>query len=307
MISTDDLRFFAAISTAPSLASAARALNVSPPAVTQRLRNLEERLGVRLVERSSRNLTLTEEGELLAQQGGDVLAALHNLDDALADRRAEVTGKLRIVASLGFGRCHVAPVVAKFQAEFPKVKVDLLLSDRLGRIPEDAWDLAIQVGGSESAPPSLNMIHLAPNERLVCASRAYLARCGVPTAPEDLRKHSCIVLRENDADVTLWRFKPEGRSEQRIRIDAELATNDGEVARAWALAGHGIISRSEWHIGDDIRAGRLVQLLPAYPLPTAPIIALLGSRQQARAARTRFFLKRLQSALTPTPWRLYPT
>lgn len=304
MLTTEDLRFFAAIASARSLAAAARDLNVSPSAVTQRLRALEERLSVHLVDRAGRHLTLTDEGELLAQRGRDVIDALRELDDALAERRGQVAGHLHVIAPLGFGRRHVAPVVAAFQQEHPQVKIDLFLSDRLGGVPASTWDVAVHVGEMERATPSLIVRALASNERFVCAAPDYLDRHGTPMAPDELPSHACIALRENDEDVTLWRFQPaSGGPEERVRVEPHLASNDGEVVRNWALAGRGIIVRSEWDVADDLRAGRLVRLLGTYVLPSAPVVALLGSRRQARAARTGRFLDALKAALDPAPWR----
>lgn len=305
MLTTDDLRFFAAVARATSLAAAARDLNVSPPAVTQRLRALEARLHVHLVDRSGRHLTLTDEGELLAERGRQVLDGLSEIDDALAERRGEVRGHLRIVASLGFGRRYVAPVVAAFQVGHPELKIDLALSDRLGGVPgSGGWDLAIHVGETDQAAPGLIMRSLAPNDRWVCAAPSYLRRYGAPETPGALRKHTCIALRENDEDVTLWRFRSEGAAdEERVRVEPNLASNDGEVVRSWALAGRGIIVRSEWDLVEDVRAGRLVRLLTNRILPAAPVVALLGARRQARAARTGRFLDALQQSLEPVPWR----
>ena len=302
MLATDDLRFFLAVAEAPSLAAASRALDVSPPAVTQRLRALEERLGTHLVDRAGRHLALTDEGELLAERGRAILDALGELDEALAARRGQVVGHLRVVAPLGFGRRHVAPVAAAFQAAHPEVAIDLTLSDRLGGVPEGTFDLAVHVGEIAGAAPGLIARRLAPNARIVCAAPAYLAARGEPSVPDDLRRHACIALRENDEDVTLWRFRRDG-AEVRIRIEPRLASNDGEVVRGWALAGRGIILRSEWDVADDLRAGRLVRLLQDFAAPEAPVVALIGARRRARAARTRRFLDALAAALDPAPWR----
>ncbi|WP_279358271.1 LysR family transcriptional regulator [Methylobacterium indicum] len=302
MLATDDLRFFLAVAEAPSLAAASRALDVSPPAVTQRLRALEERLGTHLVDRAGRHLALTDEGELLAERGRAILDALGELDEALAARRGQVVGHLRVVAPLGFGRRHVAPVAAAFQAAHPGVAIDLTLSDRLGGVPEGTFDLAVHVGEIAGAAPGLIARRLAPNARIVCAAPAYLAARGEPSVPDDLRRHACIALRENDEDVTLWRFARDGR-EARVRIEPRLASNDGEVVRGWALAGRGVILRSEWDVADDLRAGRLVRLLQDFAAPEAPVVALIGARRRARAARTRRFLDALAAALDPAPWR----
>ncbi|MFE1603027.1 LysR family transcriptional regulator [Methylobacterium sp. ID0610] len=303
MVDMDDLRFFVAVAAAPSLAAAARALNVSPPAVTQRLRALEARLGVHLLDRSGRGLTLTDEGELLAERGRDLLAGFDDLSNALAERRGQVIGHLRVVAPLGFGRRHVAPVVAAFRAQHSGVRIDLLLSDRLGRIPSETWDLAVHVGETREVTPSLTVRSLAPNERILCAAPAYLAQRRAPRSPAELRDHTCIALRENDEDVTLWRFRSGSGAEERVRIEPELASNDGEVARGWALAGLGVLVRSEWDVTEDLKAGRLIRLLEGYALPSAPVVALLGSGRRARAARTERFLEALRQSLDPLPWR----
>ncbi|GJD60831.1 LysR family transcriptional regulator [Methylobacterium frigidaeris] len=302
MLGTDDLRFFLAIAEAPSLAAASRALDVSPPAVTQRLRALEERLGMLLVDRAGRHLALTDEGELIAERGRQILDSLGELDEALGARRGQVVGHLRIVAPFGFGRRHVAPVAAAFQAAHPQVAIDLRLSDRLGSVPAGTFDLAIHVGEIAQAAPGLIVRRLAPNDRVACAAPAYLAAHGTPAIPADLRLHACIALRENDEDVTLWRFRRDGQDE-RVRIEPRLASNDGEVVRGWALTGCGIILRSEWDVAADLRAGRLVRLLPGYALPDAPVVALLGAPRRARAARTGRFLDVLAAALDPAPWR----
>ncbi|MGU3538052.1 LysR substrate-binding domain-containing protein [Methylobacterium sp. A54F] len=303
MLDTNDLRFFVTVAASPSLAAAARSLNVTAPAVTQRLRGLEKRLRVHLVDRSGRGLTLTNEGELLAERGRALLGGFDDLNDALAERVGRVTGHLRIVAPLGFGRRHVAPVAAAFRVRHPGVRIDLLLSDRLGRIPAETWDLAIHVGEIRDATPSLTVRALAPNDRILCAAPAYLARHPAPRTPAELRDHACIALRENDEDVTLWRFRAVDGSEARVRVDAGLVSNDGEVVRGWALAGLGVIVRSEWDIADDLRAGRLTRLLDGYALPSAPVVALLGSERRSRAARTEKFLEALGRSFEPIPWR----
>ena len=304
MFNSDDLHFFNAVAASASLAAAARILEVSPPAVTQRLRALEARLGVQLINRNGRHLTLTNEGELLAEEGLKIADAMTELADALTERRGEVAGHLRIIAPLGFGRRYVSPIVADFQARNPRLQIDLILTDRLGRTPASAWDIAVHVGSLDDATPSLSVRPLAPNERFLCASPGYLARREMPTAPGDLRQQSCIALRENDEDVTLWRFHSRlTGAEEKVRVEPCLASNDGEVVRSWALAGLGLIVRSEWDVADDLRSGRLVRVLADYDLPAAPIVALVGTRRAARAARTRRFLDELMSSFKQPAWR----
>jgi len=301
MISTDDLRFFVTLAASSSLAAAARALNVTPPAVTQRLRLMEERLGLHLVDRSGRRMVLTDEGDHLAGHGRRILDEIGELADTLAARRAVVSGHLRVVAPLGFGRRYVAPAAAQFRTLHPEVTLSLMLFDRPAQLAEDAWDLMLYVGQLRNS--SLITQSLAPNERFLCAAPEYLSRAGIPLRPVDLLKHNCIALRENDEDVTLWRFHPAQRGKTvRIRIEPTLSSNDGEVTHAWALAGAGVIMRSEWDVAEDLRAGRLVRVLHDWRLPPADILALLGARH-GRSARTARFLDLLHTMLTPVPWR----
>ncbi|MCU0633436.1 MAG: LysR family transcriptional regulator [Gemmatimonadaceae bacterium] len=300
MIQLADLDFFATLAHAPSLAAAARELNVTPSAVTQRLQDLERRVGVRLIDRSSRRVLLTDDGELLAARGREISGAVAALSEDLAARRDVVTGHLRVLAPLGFGRAYVAPVVGAFAAAHPEVSVELTLSDRLGRLPETTWDLAIHIGSRRDL--SLVMRTLAPNDRIACAAPAYLDRAGVPQSPRHLAAHVCIALKENDEDVTLWRFTSPSGSTTQVRIEPTLASNDGDVVRAWALDGHGIVTRSEWSVADDLRSGRLVRVLPDYRLPSADVVALVGARR-GRSARTARFLAALSAALDPVPWR----
>ncbi|HEY0931178.1 MAG TPA: LysR family transcriptional regulator [Gemmatimonas sp.] len=300
MLTTADLDFFSTVARSPSLAAAARELDVTPSAVTQRLQELERRLGVRLVDRSGRHIALTDEGELLASRGRALADDIAELTETLSARGGAVAGHLRVVAPFGFGRAYVAPVVASFQQEHPAVTIDLMLSDRRGKVTDHSWDVAVHIG--ELPESSFVTRPLAANDRVLCAAPSYLARHGTPDAPRDLLTHRCIALRENDEDVTLWRFGRRGAPAVQVRIEPVLASNDGDVVRAWALSGEGIIVRSEWSIADDLRAGRLVRLLDAYTLPDAPVVALVGPRK-GRSARTTAFVRALQQALTPVPWR----
>ncbi|MCU0617015.1 MAG: LysR family transcriptional regulator [Gemmatimonadaceae bacterium] len=301
MIQLSDLEFFATLAQSPSLAAAARALNVSSSAVTQRLQDLERRVGAQLIDRRSRRVELTDEGELLATQGRVITEAVVDLGEALSAKGDTVRGRLRVVAPIGFGRAHVAPIIAAFATQHPSLAVELTLTDRLQRHPMAQWDLAILIGTRRDA--RVTMRTLAPNERLLVAAPSYLARAGVPQAPRDLLAHACLVVRENDEDVTLWTLHSETTGTTRVRITPRLASNDGDVAREWALAGHGILLRSEWSVADDLRTGRLVRVLPGYRAPSADILLLLNPTR-ARTKRSERFVEALTAALTPAPWRV---
>ncbi|MFO1425734.1 MAG: LysR family transcriptional regulator [Steroidobacteraceae bacterium] len=300
MINSDDIAFFSVLADSPSLAAAARKLNVTPPAVTQRLNALEARVGVRLIDRSSRRFGLTDEGALVASRGSVVAEALDALSEALANRRGEVSGHLRIAAPHGFGRLHVAPVAEAFARRYPAVALTLDLADHPGSRVLDHCDVVVHIG--PSGPPNRIVTTLAPNRRLLCASPEYLERAGAVDAPSDLARHRCLVVRENDEDVTLWRFSRRSRESTTVRIRPAMSSNDGAVVRDWALAGQGVTVRSEWNVAEDLAAGRLRRLLPDWELPRADVVAMLGARR-GRSARIESFVALLRQALTPVPWR----
>lgn len=300
MLSSDDLVFFNVLASSASLAESARKLNVTPPAVTQRLNALEARVGVRLIDRSGRQLRLTDEGALVASHGMIVADAIESLSEALANRKNAVSGHLRIVAPHGFGRIHVAPVVAAFAKLHPGVTVSLELSDHPSSLLIESGDVIIHIG--PSGPMNQVVTTLAPNRRILCASPGYLDGAPPVQSPSDLSQHRCLVVRENDEDVTLWRFSQPPHDPAIVRIHPAMSSNDGAVVREWALAGDGVTIRSEWNIASDLVAGRLKRILPDWELPSADVVAMLGARH-GRSARTTVFLAMLRQSLSPPPWR----
>ncbi|NPE54965.1 LysR family transcriptional regulator [Dickeya dadantii] len=302
MITSRDLHFFSVLAGASSLAAAARALDVTAPAVTQRLQALEQRLGVQLVDRSSHRYHLTAEGALLAEKGADVLDQIEGIAALLAERRNEVIGPLRVLAPLGFGRAYVAEAVTRMCRQFPTIEPSLMLSDApIGTLDIDDWDVLIHVGPLTDS--SLALRPLAPNRRILCAAPDYLTQHGMPTHPMDLPRHVCGVLREDRADASLWGFARRDDGETKtVRIRPVFTSNDGEVVRNWAVAGLCLIQRSEWAIADDLKAGRLVEVMPDWRLPNADVVALLGPRA-GRAARMERFVEILKALLAPVPWR----
>ncbi len=299
MFSVEDFRFLVHIAGSKSLAEVSRKLNVTPSAVTQRLKQIEERSGVCLVDRSTRQLSLTGEGEMVVAYSHRVLYDVEELIADLEKSRNTVVGKLCIVAPLQFGRLYVAPAISRFCKQFPKLKIELDLSESPNVLFQKNYDLAIHIG--ELPDSGLYVRKLAPNKRLICAAPSYVNIESYPRTPDDLRHLRCIVIRENNEDVTMWRFAKAGKISH-IRIDPKYSSNDGEVVRNWVLDGHGIMVRSEWDIASDLKEGRLVQLLPDYTLPDANVVALLSHRA-GRAARVSAFLDAFHKELTPVPWR----
>lgn len=307
----DDLRFILMLDQLGSLAALAREENVTPPAITKRLNQLEARVGVRLVMRTTRRLQLTHEGHLLAQHAAGVLENMRALEDALLARTQVVAGKLKVHGPLGFGRRYLAPLMAEFHTAHPNVETQLVLTDSLDlshQAPHgrDAFDVLVSIG---QVPDSRWVAHpIAPNRRILCASPKYLARVELPQTPAELVQHACLVLRENSEDVSMWRFHE--RDARRgakpgltVRVHAAMESNDGGVIHQWCLAGKGIMIRSEWDVAAGLASGKLVQLLPHYRLPDADVVALVPPSRVA-SARARLFIEALRKAFRPKPaWR----
>jgi DNA-binding transcriptional LysR family regulator len=288
-----DLYLFALVARHRNLAAAARELGVTPPAVSKRLARLERRLGVRLTNRTTRRLTLTPEGELYLANGSRILDELSELEQLVTRGRGEPTGLLRVNASYGFGRTHVAPAVSRFVARFPAMKIQLHLTDRPQNLQEEGFDLGIRFG--KAPDMRVNARLLLKNRRLVCASPAYLERSGRPSTPQDLARHACIVLRENDSAYGTWHFSRGERTET-VKVDGALSSNDGGITLRWALDGHGIAVRSQWEIGGCIERGELVPLLAEWSLPNADIHAIYLERHNL-SAKLRTFVDFLDDYL----------
>ena len=300
MTDTADLRFLITIQQSGSLVATGRKLGLSPSAVSQRLQQLEKKLGTRLIDRTARKLHFTEEGALLCQRGAELIEQFDALFDELQARRGGLVGALRINGPLGFGRRHLAPVIADFQRDHPDVDISLTLSDQPLTETADRFDVVVHIG--ELRASNLVGHIIAPNARWLCASPAFVKRFGMPDSPRDLAHLPCIVLHENKEDASLWHLT-KGRTTTSVRVAAKLACNDGDVIRQWASEGRGIILRSEWDVADDIRHGALIRLLPQWKAPDANVVALTRNRA-GLPRRTREFMQYLQSRFRPDPpWR----
>jgi len=285
-----DLGFFSTLARMGSLSAAARELGVTTPAVSKHLALMESRLGVALVNRTTRRMSLTPEGELYLEHARRILSDIDGLEELLGTSKALPKGLLRVNATLGFGRSHMAPIISRFVRKFPDVEVQLQLSVNPPPLTEDSFDICIRFG----EPPDARVIarHIAPNRRLLCASPSYLAKHGTPKVPNDLTKHNCIGIRQGEEAYGVWRLSSgRGRAAttQSIKTRGNLTTNDGEIAVNWALDGHGILMRAEWDIQRHLKSGRLVQVLPHYYTPDADIYAVYPQRHQM-ATRVRAFV-----------------
>ena len=293
-----DLGFFSALASAGSLSAAARELGITTPAVSKHLALMESRIGVLLVNRSTRRMSLTPEGELYLEHARRILGEIDGMEELLGVAKAIPKGLLRVNATLGFGRSHVAPLISKFVRKYRDVEVQLQLSVNPPAPTEDLFDVCVRFG----APPDSRVIarRLAANRRLLCAAPAYLAKFGIPRVPNDLTKHNCIGIRQGEEAYGVWRLAS-GRGRhartEAVKTRGNLATNDGEIAVNWALEGHGILMRAEWDIERYLSNGRLVQVLPQYYTPDADIYAVYPQRHQL-AARVRAFVDFLTLSFT---------
>ncbi|MFT3965261.1 MAG: LysR family transcriptional regulator [Sphingobium sp.] len=289
---------FLKIAEAGSLSIAARRLGLSLPATSRRLSQLEARLGVPLVRRNSRHLTLTEEGMIFYEKAGLALVEMHNAEQAVMRNAVDPAGSLKVVTTISFGRRRLAPLLQRYSALHPEVTVHLETTDQMLSIVESGHDLAICF---EPPPDSgLTMKRLADNPRVLCASPDYLFRRGRPSSVSELAEHDHIIVRGNQRD--LWRDIGPADLEPRRSLN----TNDGELARIWALDGAGIVIKSLWDVAEDIEAGRLQVVLPDIALPASPIVALYTPAQGETAklrSCLRFLSEQLRTVHGPVPGR----
>ncbi len=299
-----ELSFFVKLAKLGSLAATARELGLTPPAVTKRLMLMEQRLGVRLLNRTTRRVSLTSEGETYLTQATRILGDIRDMEESVSSSRAAPKGLLRVNATLGFGRTTIAPLVSAFARRYPDVEVQLQLTDRAINLVEDAYDLGIRFG--ELPDTRLGARRILSNHRYLCASPAYLKKNGVPRTPQDLAQHRCILHRQNDDTYSTWKLQ-KGRKHESVKVHGSLSSNDGDVVLGWALDGHGILLRSEWDAAKYLDSGRLQVVLPDYTLPSADLYAYYPSRQQ-QPARVRafidFLVESVPAATAPRPRRI---
>ena len=284
-----ELEVFTRIADEASLTRAAQEMGLSVSGVSRHLTNLENRLGVRLVQRTTRALSLTSEGQRFARSARDILSTLQEAEESVSVVSAEPTGVLRIGASLSFAMLHLMPVINTFKARYPQVRIDLQASNRYCDIIENGLDLAIRTRRAE-VDSSVTIRKLAEMQRRIVGAPDYLARTGVPQVPEDLERHALLLytLSENWDQLSFTR----GGEERRISVLAEMASNDGQLLRQAALAGMGLMVQPAYVVNEDIEAGRLVPVLTDWNLPSVTMNIVFPSRNHL-PARTRLFIDAL--------------
>jgi DNA-binding transcriptional LysR family regulator len=285
-----DIRIFARVVATGSMSAAARELDLSLALVSKRMAALEARLGVRLLHRTTRRQSLTDDGEAFHERCLRILVEVQDAESAITDSRGGVSGLLSITATPAFGRQYLVPLVAAFRAEHADVSVRLMLSDDVVDLVAHRIDLAFRFG--VLADSSMASRRIAANFRVLCASPAYLKRHGAPKQPADLADHACIVYGDSLEDR--WSFKHDGKL-QSVRVRGRFSVNDGEAAQALAIDGAGLLFKSVWEIGTHLDAGRLVPVMRDYAAPSKPLHAVVPHRHPPPRVRRfiDFALQRL--------------
>ena len=294
------LETFAAVAARGSLVAAARAEGVAPAVIGRRLDALERRLGVKLLVRTTRRLTLTHEGSAFLEDCQRVLADLANAEASVSAGGVKASGHLRITSPAGFGRRHVAPLVPRFLALHPDVSLSLNLSDRVVDIVNESFDCAVRVGDLPDS--SLVSVRLSDNRRRCVATPAYLKRAGIPQHPADLVRHECLTLTSDASQPRGWAFTVDGALAY-VRPTGRLECTDGQVLHAWCLAGLGLAWRSTWEVEQELNAGELVSVLDDYAAAPNGIYAVFPHAKHL-ALRVRLWIDFLKHTYgDATYWR----
>ncbi|MFJ2320887.1 LysR substrate-binding domain-containing protein [Pseudomonas sp. NPDC087817] len=257
----EDLRVLLTVIRKHGFAAAADELGLSPAYVSKRIQILESTLGARLLHRTSRRVSLTDDGERVQRWALRILDDFQQLHDELADAHDSPRGRLHICSSFGFGRNHVAPAVSLLAERYPALEIRLDLFDRVVDIIHEGFDLEIRVG--DDIPGQHIGRRLVSNRRVLCAAPSYLQRRGTPQTLDELQQHDCLVIKERDNAFGIWNLDRDGTQES-VRVSGPLSSNNGEIVMQWALDGRGILLRSLWDVKPLLDDGRLVQVLEDY-------------------------------------------
>ena len=289
-----EMQAFVAVVDAGSFVRAAEALGSSKAAVSRYISDLEDRLGVRLLNRTTRSLSMTDDGQAFYYHCIELLAALEEAEGDLSTRSAEASGLVRISAPVTFGILHLAPLWGDFLERYPKVRLDVALSDRAVDLVEDGFDLAIRI--SSAMQPSLIARQLATTRLVLCAAPSYLERRGTPQHASELAQHD-VVSYTYGSFRDEWTFDgPDG--EVKVKVSPRLFANNGDTCRAAALRGRGVILQPDFLIGDDLRSGALVEILPAFRTPDLGVYAIYASRRHL-PLKLRYLVDFLVEAFKP--------
>ncbi len=257
----DALTLFLRIVEKGGMASAGRDMGLSPATVSERLASLETYYGARLITRTTRSISLTDEGQLLVDGARRLLAEAEELESRIKLGVKNISGSIRMSAPVDLGRNRIAAMLNDFVEQHPDVKIDLILNDGYVDLVAQGIDLALRFGALEDS--TLRALSLGKNRRIVCASPEYLEKCGTPEHPDELSRHNCILMRFGGVIDNEWAFNIDGREQVR-RVHGNRSVNDGDLLRSWCRSGYGIAYKSNWDVQGDLDSGALVEILNAY-------------------------------------------
>ncbi|WP_372824401.1 LysR family transcriptional regulator [Polaromonas sp.] len=306
-----DLELVVAVQEHGSLSAAALSLDVAPPVVSKRLAALEARLGQSLFQRTTRRVSPTAEGETVCERARVLLRGFNELEAELQERKAEPTGLIRLAATFGFGRLWLGPALAAFQERYPRIDIQLQLTEQLPDLAADGFDGAIWLWQVESRRAAQWVSRrLARNQRVMVASPRYIRQHGAPSGLDDLQNHACLIVRENGSGTAqrfdVWPLHRErDKVPARVRVHGPLSSNSGELVRDWCVAGRGIMLRSLWDIAPQLASGELVRVLPGYAMPDADIHWLAPYRADS-PRRIRLLIDFLLTQFQGAPWKTTP-
>lgn len=279
------MRVFSQVVESGSFAKAAARLNLSTSAASRHVAELEAHLDTRLLQRTTRRISLTESGRGFYEHCVQILAELDDAERDASQASATPRGTVRLTTSINFGMRHVTPAIVGFLARYPQVKFDVSLSDRVVDLVEEGFDLAIRIGAA--GPDTLVARKLGETRLVPCASPAYLAKHGAPGMPEDLKHHNCLTYEYALRDE--WVFVDAAGVECKVRVSGSLNSNNGDLLAEAAAQGLGVVCEPTFIVGPEIRAGRLVPILQEFAAPRSPIYAVYTSRKHL-SARVRLFV-----------------
>lgn len=298
MVDITDWAVFARAAELSSLSAAGRDLRMSAAVVSNRIAKLERHLGVRLLNRTTRRVNLTEEGALFYDHCIRILGEIEQIETNIAARREQPRGVLTVSAPVAFGRMHIAPHVPAFVARFPEMQIRLHLTDRLIDIVSEGADLAVRIADLKNY--SFIARKLAPNRRVVVASPDYLKAHGRPKTPQDLLAHNCLLLRFPGSQQFQWSLEGDD-GVVTLPVAGNMDSDNGEVLREWCLAGIGLALKSLWEVGPDLKAGRLKVVLPAWR-PLGHAVYALYPHSRYLPPRVRAFIDFLIETYGPKPY-----
>ncbi|WP_290873792.1 LysR family transcriptional regulator [Aquabacterium sp.] len=295
----DDLQVFCIAARKASFAAAATELGMSPAFVSKRIAILEKDLGVSLFHRAARRVTVTEDGERVYASAQQIFEGVDHMGEAVAGGRLDPRGVLRVTTSFRLGRMHIGPILSLLAQQHPDLDITLDAVDRRVDLISENVDLDVRI--AEVDEPHLVAHRLAPSTRILCAAPSYLARHGPPGSIAELSQHECLVLRDRNQAFGVWQLSgPQGP--EKVKVRGRLSSNNAEIVRGWASDGHGILLQARWDVADDLRAGRLIPLLPACTQPAD--IWAASTVRLSQSAKVRVCVRFLQQHLASGPFAL---